>query len=55
MRRNLPPKEPDRRHSARIADFINAIDPTRTSPGLTHKLARLIILPTHSICARRTL
>src|SRR5205085_10435364 len=25
MRRKLPPKDPDRRHSARIADFINAI------------------------------
>ena len=25
MRRKLPPKDPDRRHSARIADFINSI------------------------------
>jgi hypothetical protein len=29
MRRKLPPKDPDRRHSARIADFINAIGQTR--------------------------
>ncbi len=27
MRRKLPPKDPDRRHSARIAEFINSIDP----------------------------
>jgi hypothetical protein len=33
MRRKLPPKDPDRRHSARIANFINAIDPSRTFGG----------------------
>jgi Zn-dependent alcohol dehydrogenase len=31
MRRKLPPKDPDRRHSVRIADFINAIGQTRSS------------------------
>src|SRR6266498_2984470 len=31
MRRKLPPKDPDRRHSACIADFINSIGQTRSS------------------------
>jgi hypothetical protein len=34
MRRKLPPKDPDRRHSARIADFINAIGQTRSSAAI---------------------
>jgi hypothetical protein len=39
MRRKLPPKDPDRRHSARIADFINAIGTSRTCGDVRYLVA----------------
>ena len=45
MRRKLPPKDPDRRHSARIADFINAVgDKHSVQPTFEDGLADQIVL-----------